>query len=270
MNEDIKEMIYKGYIYIPEKEEDFVLGGKTKLKLPPLRSNSSWLNDLPEEETQIKQIETSNCTAFAFTNAIETLLPVIKLADKGINYSDRALGISAETFPPGNGIQKVADTVRHKGLALERLLPFTNEKTAEDYYDKEKITPLIKAIMREWVKNLDFKYEWAFSWSMPLRDKQQGMIESLKYSPVAGSVYAWQEDNGFYVRPAGAQDTHLTTFVGVVPNSHWIVFDSYSPFLKKIPFDIVPMQAMRFEIDRQKEKTFWQKFKYYFRGYIPQ
>ena len=252
-------MIYTGYIYIPEKEEDFVLGGKTRLKLPPLRPDSNWLNDLPEEETQIKQTETSNCTSFAFTNAIEVLLPVIHLADKGINYSDRALGISAETFPPGNSIQKVADTVRNKGLAIERLLPFNETiKTPEEYYDKSKITTLVKVMMKEWINALDFQYEWVYNSSAPLKDKQDGMIEALKFSPVAGSAYAWVEDNGFYVRPFGAKDTHLTCFVGYVPNSHWWVFDSYTPFVKKIPFDTVPQQAMRIEINRKKiERSFW-------------
>ena len=258
-NMNYANMIYTGYIYIPEKEEDFVLGGKTRLKLPPLRADSNWMNDLPEEETQIKQTETSNCTSFAFTNAIEVLLPVIHLADKGINYSDRALGISAETFPPGNSIQKVADTIRNKGLAIERLLPFDDTiKTPKEYYDKSKMTVLVNAMMKEWKNALNFQYEWVYNSSAPLRDKQDGMIEALKFSPVAGSVYAWVEDNGFYVRPSGVQDTHLTCYVGYVPNSHWWVFDSYPPFIKKIPFDTVPQQAMRIEINRKKiERSFW-------------
>ena len=257
-------MLNTGFIYTPETETDYILGGKTELNLPPLREDGQWLDDLVEEETQRKQFDSFNCTGEGFTSNLEILMPVTKLLLGGINYSARALGIAAGTFPPGNSLQKVADTVRHKGLVFESYLPFTDEiKTVEEYYSKEALTyPIIKE-MEKWVIHYDFKYEFVFNSRAGVKEKQDAMIEGLKYAPLAGSAYAWIEDNDLFVRPAGQQDNHLTNYVGYKKDSHWWVFDSYPPYLKKVPWDTTPMQAMRFQVARQELKKNCKLLEYF-------
>jgi len=249
-------MTYNGYIYIPAKEEDYVLGGN-KLPRKVLRPNSDWSNDVPESETQIKQTETSNCTGFNTATAVETLMFGAGLVAEKPNYSDRGVGIMAGTRPPGNNPKTVADTIRHKGLFAESLLPFSDDiKSSQDYYSPD---PLPYALTKEgdnWVEVWDFGYEWAYPSSASLSYKQEALIEALKYSPVCISVYAWYQVGEFYDRPNGEPDTHWTT--AIFANKEYIlVEDSYPPFKKKVAWDMNPRQAMRYHIDKQMKKVSW-------------
>src|SRR3990167_11354315 len=108
----IKEKhLFTGYLYVPEAEEDYVLGGN-KLPRKVLRPDSDWKKDLPEAEPQLRNaVETSNCTGFNTINAVETLMFGKGLVTEKPNYSDRGVGIMAGTRPPGDKPKNEAETI---------------------------------------------------------------------------------------------------------------------------------------------------------------
>jgi hypothetical protein len=60
-------------------------------------------------------------------------------------------------------------------------------------------------------------------------------MEALKYSPLWTSGFAWYPKNGLYRNYGRAN--HAFMIIGYVEGSHWLVFDSYSPFIKKLEWD---------------------------------
>src|SRR3990167_7053445 len=97
---------------IPEyKEEDFIFGSGQLLG-EVVQIDGQWIT--PEEELQIKRVESFNCTAFATTSIIEILFR--KLFGETKNFSDRSLGVFAGTRPPGNSPNVVIEAGRKKGL----------------------------------------------------------------------------------------------------------------------------------------------------------
>ena len=71
-----------------------------------------------------------------------------------------------------------------------------------------------------------------------LKEKQEKLKMALKRSPVGVAVYAWKlGENGLYIKPEGVQDTHWTLLVNFKEGEYWEIFDSYSPFRKKLAWD---------------------------------
>lgn len=74
-----------GFIEPPSNPEDYYLGGGN-LPRNILQENGDWTDSLPTEERQnIREIETSNCTAFGCLNQIEMYLKrqlILGLSDR--------------------------------------------------------------------------------------------------------------------------------------------------------------------------------------------
>ena len=197
----------------------------------PLQLNGQWDDFLPVEEIQnIRNIETSNCTAFGSTNQIEVYMK--RKFTKDYNFSDRALGIEAGTYPPGNDPQKVYEKIRKVGLADDSLLPFGDVKNVDEYYDKNKITKEVKDSERDFLDNYTFKHDWVASGELTTPEI---MKTALQYSPLACAIFAFAFDGQYYVRMGRDGDWIILT--GYEDGKYWKGFTSYSPVVKKFAWD---------------------------------
>ena len=182
-------------------------------------------------------METYNCTAFATNNAIE-ILAKRKYGNEP-NYSDRCLGILAGTYPPGNDPHIVCEALRKNGVCFESELPFDEFiPTVDQYYSPSPLTKDLVKKAEKFLFDYDFKHEWVYrDKGLPLEEKQARLMEALMYSPLNVSVMAWREKKGLYTKKKGEADTHWTTLFGYEKGKHWLVFDSYKPYVKKLAWD---------------------------------
>jgi hypothetical protein len=239
--------------YIPETiitRDQYVLGGFSLIPKTILSPNGQW--DIPAFESQKNNFtDTWNCTAEGLTNQIEMYL--LRLNNELFNFSDRALGIMAGTYPPGNSPQKVYETVRRNGLVDEKILPFSDDIDSPDkYYIPHPLPNSIKSQGKEWIGKYDFLHEWV---------SEKDIKETLKYSPLCVAVYAWELDNGVYVRKG--QDTHWTTIYGTYDNGDWKCFDSYEPFIKRLDKNFGFTSIKRIYIGK-KQNFIKNMFKYFY------
>src|SRR5690606_31558635 len=179
-------------------------------------------------------VETYNCTAFGWTNLIEM---VLKKLGYDFNYSDRALGIMAGTYPPGNTPHKVGETIRKNGLVYESVLPFNEVSTVDEYYKKELVTDEIKSEAKKWLSFVEFGHEWVFTPEHDPKEQRDRIKEALTYSPLGVSVYAWVQNGDVYVKPHGTRDNHWCTLVNVENDGRYKIFDSYDNTTKYLSPD---------------------------------
>lgn len=266
-------MEIKQYGFITPKydEKDYVTFGATKIPEEILQPDGNWLAFVPLEEQQKINIETYNCTGFGTTNTLE-ILHKRKFGTE-INLSDRALGILANTWPPGNDPRTVAETLRKQGDVYESSLSFTPDiNTLEKYYSPRPLTLDLLAECQRFLDTYDFGYEWVFRGEAD----HEKLKQALKFSPLGVSVVAWrQEDDGLYFKDKGEQDTHWVTLIQFdeIKNA-WLIFDSYPPYLKYLRTDYDFGYALRYwlakktkneEIKNEKKtilerwKIFWYK-----------
>jgi hypothetical protein len=234
----------KGFIQPYIKPDEYIFGGR-KLPDEVLSDSGGWA--APLFEPQRKGIETFNCTAFNTLTPIEMILKVKYGLD--VNYSDRFTGTAAGTYPPGNNPHKVAESIRKVGLLLEEYLPFGVE-TLDEYY-----APLPKHLLRkakQWLAVYDFMHEWVFTPFFNPEEKRENLKKALRFSPLGVSVYAWEKNNGFYVKPRGAVDNHWTTLRGYEEGKYWEIFDSYEEEHKKLAWDYDFEFAKRYWVGRKE------------------
>lgn len=241
-----------GFIEPIITDDNYILG-QEKIPDDIINPSGQWKEYVPSDEIQKQRgIETANCTGYATTNAIEVLYKF--LYGEEINKSDRALGIVAGTYPPGNDPHKVAEVTRKMGLVDEEDLPFDESITSVDEYYKPKPLPqnLIKK-MGEWLNDVEFKHEWVFnSRKTRLLNKQNRLISALKRGTVCVSVMAWSKNRkGLYTKPRGARDTHWTLLEGYEYGKKWLVFDSYDNTHKELEWNYDFGFAKRFWIKKK-------------------
>jgi len=234
----MNQILNHGFIEPTIEEDNYIFGAK---KLPDkiIKEDGQWGKYLPVKEIQ-KQfgIETSNCTGYGTLNALE-ILSKATIFDVGYiieeNWSDRALGVMAGTYPPGNNPHVVGETIRKKGLLDEADYPFEKVSSVDGYYSPLSNELIDKAL--KWLDDYDFGHEWVFKGKLPLKTKQNLLIQALKRSPLGVSVRAWQERNGLYFKELGQRDTHWCTLYSYVLYKKWFVFDSYDNTLKELEWD---------------------------------
>src|SRR3990167_1059322 len=239
-----------GYIEPQIKEEDFILGGG-KLPDENLRPNGQWLDVLPSDESQAKRgIDVQNCTGFGWNNVIEMYIRAKFFLET--NNSDRYTGISAGTYPPGNDPSTVIESIRiNAGLIAEELLPFIEGMTVDEYYSPKPLPDKYTDQGKEWLKKYYLRHEWVFDNFADEDGRKRALMESLKHSPIAIAVNAWNDENGIYVRKG--VDTHWTASVGYKENEYWLILDSYPPYLKKLDWNFGFRRAKRIYIGVQEE-----------------
>jgi len=237
----------KQFSYIPStiQADHYVLGGLGDSVVPKivLSPTGQWLDVVPEFEAQNKGFETFDCTAFGLLNCIEILG---KIQGFDFNLSERFMGIVAGTDPKigGNDPHKVAEALRHYGAIAEGVLPFDDTiKTVEEFYsfkgnDERTCRDAGEQFSMAWT----FLHTWVFSGFVG--NKQELMMEALKYSPLGVAGPAWFENpetHQFY-SPKGAVANHWFQVVGYVEGKYWIINDSYL-------FDGKPIKHLDWDFD---------------------
>lgn len=226
-----------GFVKDKIEPNHYILGGGFIPNKKVLQENGQWDDFLPEPELQNKgKFETFNCTSFNTLNPLEILFRRLFSA---VNFSDRSLGISANTKPPGNSPHVVAEAIRSEGLVMEDFLPFSDDlETVEEYYSYKGGNEVECAKNSSlWLREYDFKHEWVYNEKHPLEEKQKRLMDALKYSPLGVSVCAWKDDGEFYIKDTFDEDNHWTVIYGYEEGKYWKVFDSYEPFCKKLKWD---------------------------------
>lgn len=221
------------YGFVPDAlitKDNYVMGA-SELPRVVIQPDGNWSDFTPEEEIQQRYgIETYNCTAFGSTSLIEMVLYKMGYIR---NYSDRALGIMAGTYPPGNSPHKVMETIRGKGLVLENMVPFAPDlENFDQYYDKNVITEDVKTESKRWLTLVDFGHEWVFTPEHDPTEQRERIKEALTYSPLGVSVYAWQKEGDVYVKPVGSGDNHWCTLINIEDDGRYKIFDSYDNTIK--------------------------------------
>jgi len=230
---------YYGYIEPEIKEQDYVLGSELSAPFEITKTDGDWTSYIPEGEPQKRgSLETNSCTNFAWLNMVETFLN-FKYKDNR-NFSERFLAIVSEQKRRGNDPHKVAEAIRKIGLVEEYKLPFNENMHWDTYFNPNPMTRYYLKDAKKWLNKYGFKHEYIFRKEIPLKHKQDLLLQALQRSPVGVSVYAWLEENDLYIKPEGEQDTHFTVLVGAKNGEYWIVYDSYpedGSYLKKLAWD---------------------------------
>lgn len=248
----------KNYGFIPPEitDDNYVLGGFSKLKGTPINPTGQWLNWLPDKEVQSKNgIETYNCTAYGTLSALEILFRYkYGLPEE---YSDRALGIASGTgFQEGNSPHTIAETLRKElGCVPETALPFSDDiRTRDEYFQPNPLTSMVKYIGKTWLSRWAFGHEWIFK-DGTLKEKQDKLKHALTVSPLGVSVRAWEQNaEGLFTKEIGAQDSHWCALIGYKENEYWIAFDSYDGFIKHLIWDYDFGYAKAYYVDVAPDK----------------
>ena len=237
--------------------EDYVFGGIVQLGGEVLQPDGQWNGWLPDVEIQnLNGIEPYACVSFTILNVVEILER--RLYGATGNWSDRFLAtITGTREKQGNSPKTVAQGLRDEGCPLEKDWPFDETVTT---YDKfyAPIPPELETLSLAFKAEYDFGYQY-------IPSNYDSLMNQLRYSPIGFSAYAWvKDDDGLYYRPQGASDGHFTVCYGYLKNHYWLIFDSYKNdgvVLKKVKWNSLPTQAMRFTLQRQiVVETAWSRF----------
>jgi len=217
-----------GVIEEEASEKDWIFGMSDADKIV-LREDGQWDDYMPAIEVQKKGVvETMACVSFSLNNVIEFLAK--RKYDEEWNKSDRFTAKMANTTRRGNSMKRVIDAVRHNGMIDEERWAFDENliKTWNDYYAPVDLS------VREWAKEFlnrsEVQYDTIFN------RYPQALMEALKYSPVWTAGYAWGKDsNGLYHSWGGAN--HAFLIYGYEYGKYWKVFDSYSPYKKRLAWN---------------------------------
>ena len=242
-----------GFIEPEITVSDFIFGStdKTKtLKGKILVPDGQWDKWLPENEMQNRQgFESYNCSNYGTLNAKDTLEK--RLYGTVIDNSERFLGVVSKTSHAGNNPHGVAEAIRKHGLIPETELTWTPDiNTWEEYYSPKPMTKKYLDMGKEWLKEYDFKHEYAFHGYDSLASKQEKLQEALRQSPIGISVYAWINRNGVYYKPSGARDNHWVELYGYVKDKYWKIFDSYDNTRKKVEWNTNFSFAKKYQLEK--------------------
>ena len=253
-----ENIVNHGFLEPTIIKDDYIFGAKRSAPIDVLQPNGQWDLFLPENEIQIRDFETWNCTAFATLNVLETLLKRKFAGD--YNFSERYVGVMAGTDPEkgGNDPQTVIETIRTKsGIIKDFYIPFDKAKTIEEYYSPKPMLQSLINIGLDWLKVFEIKHEY-------VENKPKYIKKTLRMSPLGVSVYAWVQDDktGLYVKPEGEKDTHWTTLYGYEENKFWKVFDSYDNVKKQLDWNYNFSFVKRYYVGlkQQVKKTLMQVF----------
>ena len=236
-----------GFIADKLEPEHYVFGANNFDSMP-LVQDGNWTNFLPQVEYQNKNgLETMNCTTFGTLNCIEVLFK--RLFNLDVNYSDRFVGILAETTREGNSPHKAAETIRHNGLIDEMMLPFGSDIDIwDEYYAPVPMTANLLVQGQLWLNKYYLKHDW-------VSVNPKTFKKALEYSPLGVSVnLATQKDGIFYKE---LEDNHWVMLYNYKDGEYWEIFDHYDNTFKKIVWDYQFSLAKRFWISKAEPKKDW-------------
>ncbi len=205
-----------------------------------------WINFLPPTEKQRKfGLDTLSCVTQALVNlfeaifnyaykkgfikneALEFLRDNDYFKDGYIQFSKRAIAELSNTTKSGNTGEDVFKTILEFGLHPEKMHPWIDEDEWKEYYEE---TPQNVINVGKEFKN---HFGLGGGWIAENRFK-----EHLKKSPIAGSVFAWLQDNKkygkLYYKPDRVNRNHFVLLYKILPTGNQRIRDSYDPFLKTL------------------------------------
>lgn len=232
----------------------------------PLRDDGDWRPYLPPEEHQKKNgVESSACYIEAQQHAIAIIQEAqFNLPDQ--NYSARFNALLSDGGIYGGDPLFGADSMRKiDGLIPEYMLPFADYiKSWQEFHsfnggDEIACRDEGKKFLENWKLN----YDIVFSRDESLDTKFAKLKQALNFSPCPISLYGKIDEQGNYEeKPDGVQDTHLALAVHVDENNCIWIFDTYSPFLKKLPANYNSDFCMRWGVSKlevvKKKTSIWQ------------
>ena len=223
-----------------EEGAEHILGA-AGLPEPVILPDGNWLPYLPDREPQSKGFDTYSCTVYAILSAIEEA--VFKATGVRVNYADRYVANVAKnrgilTVGLGADPHRMLELIRTiTGQLSEEKCPWTDDINTPDKYfgiTGQELANLMFDGYKwydEWVLN----HKWVFTFGTP-QEKRVKLQDALTKGSVVVSVVAWIFDSvkGYYIKPAGSTDGHLTGLVRVEGDLPYDIFDSYDTYLKKL------------------------------------
>ena len=265
-------IIKPSFIYpnIPKTAYKF---GSNKFPATILNETGDWRNFLVPEELQTRNgIESSACYVEAQQHSIASLQEKL-YTELDKNYSARFNALLSDGSPFGGDPLLAAESIRkNDGLIPDIMMPFSDDISSWDEYhswkgvNKDICIATGKDFLEKWKLNYDIVFERRDT----LEYKYNSLREALKYSPCPLSVYGKVDSTGNYEeKPLGANDTHLLLAVYVDSDNCIWVFDTYAPFLKKLPANYDSDFCMRWSIakitkEEVKKKSLWHRFVQWF------
>ena len=205
---------------------------------PVLVPDGDWRPYLPLDEHQlVSGIESSACFIYAQIHTIATLLE----KQHGIldsNFGERFNALLANGTEYGGNPITGGESIRKDGLVKEATMPFSDDlESWWDYHSWKGVDEaLARTEGREFLKKWKINYKVIVERNDPVDLVYSRMKNELLSSPLPMSVYGAVDATGNYIpKPVGASDTHMVEAVHIdKDNSIWI-FDTYEPFVKKLP-----------------------------------
>jgi len=202
--------------------------GSVELPRIMLRSDGQWDDFLPKEESQITpSYDTYGCTVYGTEN-IQQILERFHHG-KTSEFDERYNFNLAKIVPPGADPHDVAESFRNDGVVTGQ---FSIPSTFSEYSTPR---PMEQKYIDLGINHpYELRHQWL--WTKPQTESSRTSLikEHLKYSPLAVSVTAWQEQSGVYV-DMGRPNTHWTVLHGWNDNG-WKIFDSYAPHQKTLSY----------------------------------
>ena len=243
--------IRKNFQYPVIKDEDYVFGSG-QVTGNVLREDGDWRPYLPPEEHQRRNgVESSACFIEAQQHTIATILEEeFGVLDQ--NFSARFNLIFAQATPNGGDPLIGAQSIRTYGLIPDSFLPFSDDIKSWQEFNSFKGADRNDCIEqgKVWRRYWEPKYDVVVTREMDLETKYTLLKEALKYSPLPVSVYGVQSGGTYIKKPKGTRDTHMVQLVYIDSDNCAYVWDTYEPFLKKLPSKYNFDFAMRWNIQK--------------------
>lgn len=260
-DEIIHTHVPQNFIYPEIKEQDFRFGSDQVVGTV-LREDGDWTDFCPPPELQRKNgVESSAC----FVEAQQHVLAILfeeQYGEPDKNFSSRFNIQFSDPTPQGGDPLKAAQSFRSYGLIPEEMLPFNESIDSWEEFCSfsggDKVTCLIEG--QKWRSLWEPKYDIVFTKHESVETKFAKIREALKYSPLSVSVTAWYLKNGLYIK-ANHDDNHLVTLVHVDNEGYSYVFDTYSPFMKKLDKNFNFDFGIRWTLDKNTDtaRSNWVK-----------
>ena len=243
----------QNFLYPEIKKTDYHFGSKQVLGTI-IRPNGDWRDALPPEESQKRNnVESSACAVESQQHAIAT----IQEAQHDLpnqNYSARFNLMFGGANPSGSDPLRVAQSFRDEGLIPDYMLPFSDSiKSWNDFcsfFGGNKNECIAEG--QVWRSKWEPRYDIVFEKQHALEYKYIKLRQALMYSPVPVSVYGVEDGRGSYMpKPVGVDDTHMVECVYVDGNNCAYVFDTYHPYLKKLPANYNFDFGMRWSVEKR-------------------
>lgn len=224
-------------LIVPDKIETREEGaehvlGSANLAERVINPTGDWEPYAPDREPQnVGGIETNACTYYGTNTALEAL---DRLLGEHTNYSDRYtanVGLQLGKINPlvGANPHDTAEVIRNNsGQVPEADAPWNTP------YYKLDTTPL-KAKALEWYNKRRVGHKWIFLGDDKTpQEKRAAIQDALTKGTVCVSVYAWNHNGTYYVKPEGARDNHWIWLMSANGDKPYRILDSYDSYIKDL------------------------------------